>query len=375
VPRVLLLFEPPDGGVARHVQDLALGLGAHGWDVELAGAPDAIVWPAVEAAGLRVHRLPFVHGYRTPSSDARVLRRLVPFLRRQRYDLIHCHSSKAGASGRVAAALSRTPVVYSPHGFAFKAGHPLLRASFHVIERGLAPLSRRIVCVSEDERRLAVGAGLGGRDRLRVVHNGSAPCEAGVEPDPALEALRREGPLVATITVLRPEKGVDVFIDAVPIILELMPEARCAVVGGGPSEAVLRARARSLADEPRFAFLPFTAPAARHLNAVDVYVLASQREGMPIGVLEALACGVPQVATAVGGTPEVVVGETGLLVPPADPRALAEAAVELLRDPARRAALAAASRARHAAHFTVGRMVAETADIYAEVRGQRAEEG
>jgi glycosyltransferase involved in cell wall biosynthesis len=96
---------------------------------------------------------------------------------------------------------------------------------------------------------------------------------------------------------------------------------------------------------------------------------------MPIGVLEALACGVPQVATAVGGTPEVVVGETGLLVPPADPRALAEAAVELLRDPARRAALAAASRARHAAHFTVGRMVAETADIYAEVRGQRAEAG
>jgi glycosyltransferase involved in cell wall biosynthesis len=147
------------------------------------------------------------------------------------------------------------------------------------------------------------------------------------------------------------------------------------VVGGGPSEAELRGRARALEAEPRFAFLPFAAPAARHLRAVDVYVLASRREGLPIGVLEALACGVPQVATAVGGTPEAVVRETGLLVPPADPRALAEAAVELLRDPARRAALAAASRARHAAHFTVERMVAETAQIYAEVRGGRAAAG
>src|SRR4051812_30190962 len=325
-----------------------------------------MVWPAIEAAGLAIHRFPFVHGYRKPSSDARVLRRLVPFLRRERYDLVHCHSSKAGASGRVAAALARTPAVYSPHGFAFKAGHPLLRMSFRVIERALAPLTRRIVCVSEDERRLARQAGLGGGDRLRVVPNGCAPCEAGGEPDPALARLRRQGPLAATITVLRPEKGVDVFIDAVPLILELMPEARCAVVGSGPSEPELRARAEALAGEPRFAFLPFVGPAARHLCAIDVFVLASRREGMPIGLLEAMACGVPQVACAVGGTPEAVAGETGLLVPPADPRALAEATVALLRDPARRQALGAASRERHAARFTVERMVADTAAIYAE---------
>lgn len=363
MPRVLQLFEPPDGGVARHVLDLALGLGEHGWDVELAGSADAIIWPEVEAAGLPVHRFGFVHGYRRPSSDARVLRRLVPFLREQRYDLVHCHSSKAGASGRVAATLARTPAVYSPHGFAFKAGHPLLRVAFTGIERALAPSARRIICVSRDERDLAARTGIRQR-RLVVVHNGCAPA-VGVAPDPRLVAHAGGHPLAATITVLRPEKGVDVFIDAVPAILAAMPEARLAVVGSGPIEAELRARAATVLGDERFVFLPFEAPVERSLNATDVFVLASRREGLPIGVLEAMAAGVPQVATAVGGTPEAVTPDTGVLVAPGDPAVLADAVVSLLRDPDRRRAAGAASRARHAAEFDVGRMVAETAAVYA----------
>jgi glycosyltransferase involved in cell wall biosynthesis len=366
VPRVLQLFEPPDGGVAQHVLDLALGLGRRGWDVELAGAPDAAIWPQVEAAGLPVHLLPFAHGYRAPQSDVRVLRALVPLLRRERYDLVHCHSSKAGAGGRVAAALTGTPAVFSPHGFAFKAGHPVVRATFAGIERALAPAARRIICVSEDERRLAARHGLGGGGRLCVVPNGSAPVNGAVDVDPELAALREEGPLAAAITVLRPEKGVDVFLEAAPLVLSRMPEARLAVVGTGPAEDELRARAGALLADPRFRFLPFHAPAARHLQAVDVFVLASRREGMPISVLEAMACGVPQVATAVGGTPEAVTPETGLLVASPEPRPLADAIVELLRDPARRRALAAASRRRHAERFTVDRMVERTTAVYAE---------
>ena len=364
MPRVLQLFEPPDGGVAQHVLDLARGLGTHGWDVELAGAEDAVIWSAVEQLGLPVHRLPFVHGYRQPSSDARVLARLVPLLRRQRYDLVHCHSSKAGASGRVAAALTRTPAVYSPHGFAFKAGHPLLRFGFRWIERGLAPAARRIVCVSADERAVASAAHVG-RGRLRVIRNGvGEPPE--VEPDPGLSALRDEGPLAAAITVLRPEKGVELFLRAVPLVLARFPEARLAVVGSGPDERRLREAAAPLAGEPRFRFLAFEAPAARYLSACDVFVLASDREAFPLGVLEAMACGVPQVATAVGGTPEAVTEETGLLVAPGDPAALAAAIVELLGDAGRRRALAAGSRRRYESAFSVGRMVAQTAAIYDE---------
>lgn len=366
MPRVLQLFEPPDGGVAQHVLDLSLGLGDHGWEVELAGSGDAIIWPTVEQAGLTVHRFGFVHGYRRPSSDVRVLRRLVPFLRAHRYDLVHCHSSKAGVSGRVAAGFARTPAVYTPHGFAFKAGHPALRAAFVGIERALALRAARIICVSEDERRLAGRMGLGSDARLRVIRNGCAAAQ-GLAPDPRLVDHAGGHPLAAAITVLRAEKGVDVFLDAVPLIFERCPDARLAVVGSGPAEGELRARAAVLMSDPRFAFLPFAAPVERLLNATDVFVLASRREGLPIGVLEAMACGVPQVATAVGGTAEAVTPQTGLLVAAGDPAALADAVVRMLRDSALRRAAAAASRRRHAELFDVTTMVAATAALYASV--------
>ena len=99
-------------------------------------------------------------------------------------------------------------------------------------------------------------------------------------------------------------------------------------------------------------------------------MLPSGWEALPIGVLEALACGVPQVATDVGGTGEAVSAETGVLVPPGDPSALADALVALLGDPARRAAMAEASVARHRERFTVERMVAETAAVYASLNAQ-----
>jgi glycosyltransferase involved in cell wall biosynthesis len=363
---VLQLFEPPDGGVAAHVLGLALGLGDHGYEVELAGPQDAVIWPGVRDAGLPVHILPFRHGFRAPQSDARVFARLVPFLRQHRYDLVHCHSSKAGASGRVAAALAGTPSIYTPHGFAFKAGHPLVRVVFLSVEFLLARGCRQLICVSEDERRLAERR-LRSSQRLVVVNNGTATCPPGGEADADLSALRGEGPLAAAITVMRPEKGLDVVLAAVPHVLARMPQARLAVVGSGPMEAHYRRVAQPLLDDPRFRLLSFAPPVERYLRAIDVFVLASDREGLPIGILEAMACGVPQVATAVGGTPEAVSDETGVLVPPRDPEALAAAIVELLSDPARRERAAAASRRRHLERFTLERMVEQTASVYDRV--------
>lgn len=368
MPRVLLLFEPPDGGVASHVLGLALGLGRHGYEVELAGPADAVIWPQLRAAGLPAHVFGFEHGYRAPQSDIRVFRRLVPFLRRERYDLVHCHSSKAGASGRVAARLAGTPTIYTPHGFAFKAGHPLLRGAFTVIELALARASARLICVSHDERRLAERR-LRAHQRLAVVHNGTPACRR-VDPDPQLKALRSTGPLAAAVTVMRPEKGLDVVLAAVPGVLARMPQARIAIVGSGPLESHYRRLAAPLLEDDRFLFLSFEPPVERYLHAIDVFILASDREGLPIGILEALACGVPQVATAVGGTPEAVSPETGILVPPRDPDALAEAVVALLQDAERRHAAAARSRRLHAEAFTLDRMVQETAAIYDEVLGR-----
>lgn len=370
--RVMMLSEPAEGGVPEAVSRLAVGLRSHGVECEVAGPEESPFYPRLEAAGVTVHRFGLRPGLGRPLEDARLVRPLGRLLARRRPDLVHCHSAKAGVLGRVAARRAGLPAVFSPHSWAFDVDYggprPLVTLG---IERVLGPLTAAVICVSEHERRLALRRRIAPARRLHVVHNGCAPCDEAVEPDPELVALAEAGPLAAAVTALRPQKSVEVLLDAVPAIWRRMPEARVAVVGNGPERERLAARARELGllGDPRFRMLPFRGPAARHLRALDVYVLPSSYEGFPIGVLEAQACGVPQVATDVGGTGEAVTAQTGMLVPPHDPLALAAAVASLLGDAERRAAMAHASRARQREHFGLEGMVAGTAAVYREVLG------
>lgn len=347
--RVALICEPPDGGVAEHVRRLAQGLPACGHEPVVFGPPSF----AGTVDGFRA--LPLRRDYAHPHHDAAALARLVRGLRG--FDLVHGHAAKAGVIARLAGAVTRTPALYTPHCLPFVGDVSKARYAFGLaVERALGPLTAALICVCEDERRIATRVVASGR--LTVVYNGTPP-PPDVPPDPALSG---DGPVVGAVTVLRRQKALETLIDAAPLLQARVPEARVAIVGDGPEKDALQERAGG-----RVAFLPFHAPAARHLKALDVYVLPSAWEAFPIGVLEAQACGVPQVATDVGGTREAVVPETGILVPPRDPQALAAALAELLQDPARRARMAEASRDRHAERFTAERMVRETASVYEAV--------
>ncbi len=365
--RIALVCEPPDGGVAEHVYHLAEGLPGHGYEVAVFAAATFAPGPRLADAGRPTRALPLVRDYRHPGRDAAAFTELAHAVRRGGFALVHCHAAKAGVLGRLAARLARVPAVYTPHCFPFVGEISARRRRFALaVERALAGRSAAIVCVCEDERRVARAAGLGRAERLQVVYNGCPACDAAVAPDPSVEALRRNGPVVGAITVLRRQKALDTLLEAAPRVHEQVPEARIAIVGGGPERAALLAHAERLGVR-NVVFLPYSPPAARHLRALDVYVLPSAWEAFSIGVLEAQACGIPQVATDVGGTREAVIPETGTLVPPRDPVRLADALIELLRDPARRAAMADASLARHSELFTVERMVAETASVYDRV--------
>jgi glycosyltransferase involved in cell wall biosynthesis len=363
--RVLLVFEPPDGGVPAHVLELARGLGEHGWSPLVAGPAQGAAYEEFERAGVRAIRLPMGREL-DPLAYASSLRRLVGLMRGGRFDLVHAHSSKAGVLARLAADATRTPAVYTPHCFAFaRPGPRFATAGVVAIERALAALTRAVLCVAQDERRLALHHRVAPAERLHVVHNGCAACDGAATPDPELAAFAGSGPLAACVTVLRPQKAVDTFVRAAPEVLRAVPEARLAVVGNGEMRPSLEREARELGLDGRFGFFAFRPPAVRQLRQLDVFVLPSAWEAFPISLIEAMACGVPQLATAVGGTPEAVRdGETGLLCPPRDPAALARALVALLSDPQRRERMAKASRERHAEAFTVERMVASTAAVY-----------
>ena len=371
VARVLMVVEPAEGGTAEMVAALATGLPFFGHDVEVAGPIEAARYAQLDVP---VHALPLVPGYGRVVADASAAGRLAQLIWRRRPQLVHTHSAKAGALGRPVAAALRVPAVHSPHCFPFLSLHyaPRRRAFAARVERLLAPLTRTVICVCEDERRQALGHRITGPDRLTVVHNGVPDCVTGLRVPRALEELGAGGPVAATVSVLREQKRVDVFLDAAPMVLRRLPEARLAVVGNGPLRDELEAHAGRLGllQHERFAFIPFEPPTARWLAGLDCFVLSSGYEAFPVAILEALACGVPQVATDVGGTSEAVTAETGRLVPPDDPVRLADAIVDVLAHPDRRADMAAASVRRHAELFRVDRMVAETARVYEAALGR-----
>ena len=371
--RCLLLFDAPDGGVAEHVMRLALGLPERGWEPWLVGPESAVTYELLRPTGIPIARLPFRPGYDHPLDDARVLRHLIGLMRGRRFDLVHTHSPKAGTIGRVVALASGIPAVATAHGFSFDPairGWPGRAVSLR-LERLLAPRTDALICVSDAVRRLALEHQLSVPEALLTVHNGTPSCDPALKPEPDLEQFASEGPLAACITVLRPGKwgkGVEVFLDAGRHVLARLPEARLAVVGNGVLRAELERYARALGHDRRLRFFDYKPPSARQLRSLDVFVLSSPWEAFAIAPLEAMACGVPQVATDVGGTSEAVSdGETGLLCPPNDAPRLAERIIRLLSDPDLRSRMSLASRERHRRLFTLDRMLDRTVAVFDRV--------
>lgn len=367
--RCLMVFEPPDGGVAENVARLASGLRAHGWEPWAAGPGESPFYETLAEAGVPIARLPFQRGYGRPLLDAQAFRRVAGILERHRFDLVHAHSAKAGVLARLATRVVPTPTVYSPHCFPFVGPWGFTRRTFATgLERLLGSSTEAVLCVADQERRLALANGVARDEQLHVVYNGSAPCVEGLAPDQDLKAFASEGPIAGCIAVLRPQKGVHFFVDAAALVFSELPDARLAVIGNGELRQELEAQGRDLGLDGRLRFFDYAGPAARQLSVLDVFVLPSLWEAFPISVLEAMACGVPPVATDVGGTGEAIEdGVSGLLCPPHDHAALAEQIVALLKDPGRRAAMSDAGRRRHHELFGLERMVAQTAAVYDRV--------
>ncbi len=361
--RVLLVHQPSDGGVGRHVRDLALGLTRAGHETVLCGPALPRGIPAT-----------FPHEYCQlgreidPRRDVAALAELVRIARRVRPALVHAHSSKAGALARLArVSLPSVPVLYTPHGYAF-AGHfdnRLRRASYREIERALALLASRVICVCEAEARLA--RTVGPASRVRVVHNGVEPVDDG-PLEPAMRELSGTGPVICALTLLRAGKGLETLIDATARVRERHPQAQVAIWGDGPELAALRARASGRGVAGAVRFLGPSAEPLAALRSAEIFVHPSLAESFPYAILEAMSVGAPIVASDVGGVAEALVdGESGLLVAPADVDALTRALLELLEDPQRRARLGELARARQRERFTCEAMVAGVLGVYDEV--------
>ncbi len=364
MPRVLLVSQPTDGGAYRHVRDLVATLPSHGYEPVVC-AP----FGPGQGAELGCEIVPLAMERRVGRADAGAVARFARLVRRVRPDLVHAHSSKAGALARLARpANPRVPVLYTPHGYAH-AGHferPAESRAYRLAEMLMTPMTSRVICVCEAERRLA--AGVGPASRTRVVHNGIAPAGPGPTNPRVAELRAAGGPVVALVTLLRPGKGVETLLDAFARVAGEHPGARLAIAGDGLERGALEARARQRGIAGAVHFLGLTRDAEEVLRGADLFVSPSWAESFPYVVLEAMALGLPVVATEVGGVAEAVEdGRTGLLVPPRDPEALAAAISRLISEPARADDMGERGRRRVALRFSRDHMAGAIAAVYREV--------
>jgi glycosyltransferase involved in cell wall biosynthesis len=369
--RVLQVLEPPEGGVQRHVRALVEGLVERGHRVDVVGPRDpALLRPLAEAgAGVRCTEL--VPELAATRANLRALRDLVAVLRGNRYDLVHLHAAKAGALGRPAAAVGNTPALYTPHSFVYWTQHHRGRRGAELrrwltlgIERALAPLTRTFVCISEDERQAAIDDRIAPPERIVVARYG-IPEPPEVEPDPRLASFRGAGPLFGLIARLSVQKGLPVLLDALERLRDAGSLPRFAIVGNGPERDAVARRISESALEDRVLLLPFEEPGWPYLAALDAFVLPSLWEGLPLAVLEAMAAGLPVIASEVNGIPEAVSdGETGLLVPRGEAIPLASAITRLAADGSERTRMGEAGRRRYDEEFTSAAMVERTEAAY-----------
>ena len=284
-------------------------------------------------------------------------------LRRERAVVFHAHQtwSLSCRYGIVAAALARVPVrvataqlfVEMPPLIGIDLQHALLTAC---LDRHIA-VSRFVA--SRLRERFRVSAA-----KIVVIPN-AATTDAMASPVPRSDlAESGAGPVVLTVARLDGQKGITHLLDAAVAI----PHASFAIAGDGPNRAALEARAAELGVSDRVRFLGHRQDVPSLLAAADLFVLPSLYEGLPLSVLEAMAAGVPVVATAIGGTDEVVRdGETGTLVPPANSDALAAAITRALADRDRASRLALAARSLVAREYSVASMVRSVSRLYEEL--------
>ena len=235
----------------------------------------------------------------------------------------------------------------------------------------------RVFAVSRQiQRSLEAGGVL--PERLRVLYSGLDTSAVAVQAD-GHQIRHKFGipvdvPLIGTVGNLFPRKGYEVMLRALPTILKSLPELHYLVVGGGNAayETRLRSLVKELGVANRVHFAGFQDPVYSYLAAIDLYVHPALTEGFGIAVLEAMAMRKPVVATATGGLPEIVQdGETGIVVLPGDPDALAQSVSELLQDSARCRQLGEAGRTRVATHFTVESMMDQLVSGYGTLLGRR----
>ncbi len=366
------------GGATPFVLLATARLNELGHDVRVAKGQVALgeaeMTETIDRSGVCPIEIPGLGRAVSPRHDLKAFIALHRLLRAVRPHVIHTHKSKAGVLGRLAARLSGVPVViHTYHGHVFHGYFSSWKSAVIVfLERILAHSTDVIMAVSHSQRADLLAYRIAPPGRVRSI-------PLGLDLDPFLgttrtdDGFRRElgfspsAPLVGIVGRLAPIKAVEIFLRAARLIWEACPESRFVVVGDGDCRAELENLTDRLGLKDCVTFTGFRSDVARIYGALDLTLLSSYNEGMPVSLIEAVATGCYIVATNVGGVTDLVDTEKiGLTVPPGRPEALADAAILALNE---KRTVSSDQRKRANRRFGIDRLVVDLERLYEDASG------
>jgi glycosyltransferase involved in cell wall biosynthesis len=316
------------------------------------------------AAELEAANVPVVALRRQPGFQPALARHIARLIKANGIDVVHCHHYSPYVYGLLASVVTGTQLVFTEHG-RLSDDDPSLKR--RMVNPFLSMLGGRVCAVSADLKQHMVAEGFPAR-RVQVVYNGIDPARrpTAIHRHVAREllGLSPDDFVVGTVGRLDPVKNLRVMLQAHAMVMQQHPEVRAVIVGDGGERAALEAAAAELGIASTVTFAGYRSDVRAVMPAFDVYLNCSNYEGVSLTILEAMAAGLPVIATPVGGNPEVVVDhETGFLVP-GRARSIADAIARLAVDPRGRHILGDAGRWRVMRHFSIARMVSEYAALY-----------
>lgn len=340
---------------------------------------EPVVW-CLEAldqlgADLAAEGVPIVDFQKPEGRHPQTFLKLARAISHHRIDVVHCHDELSWFYGAIASRLvtRHVPAVVTMHG-----RRPDISRRHLLEQQVLARMSAAIVCVSDFLRRQLIEDVHVSPGRVRVIRNGidvASDPPTPAERQAARDALgvKYDAFVVGTVGEHSKVKNLDMALEAMRMVVEVVPVATLVLIGDGALRQRLELRAEQLGIRAKVVFAGIRRSVPDLLAAFDVYVCSSDYEGVSLSILEAMARSCPVVATDVGGNPEVVVGgKTGLLVPKGDAGALAHNLLRVWRDTPFRESAGREGNARFRAEFGISRMAEAYAALYREVAGARA---
>ncbi|PIR37995.1 MAG: hypothetical protein COV34_02820 [Candidatus Zambryskibacteria bacterium CG10_big_fil_rev_8_21_14_0_10_42_12] len=368
-PKICIIVTQPEwGGAQRYVYDLALGLHKKGLSVTVGtGRGEPVLLNKLKDKGVKIHQ--FAHVLRSISllEEIYAFVELWHYFREQRFDVVHLNSSKVGVVGAIAAKLARVKkVIFTAHGFVFNEKQSFLTKWFYIFLTWFGFLfTDHVIAVSEYDRHSALQLKIISPKKITTIYNGVEQTDQYfLEKKEARKVISQkighdiphDAKVVGTIANFYENKGLRYLIDAASRVVRESSKTLFIVLGDGKMRKELEQYIKRYKLEAYVLLPGFFEEAERYVKAFDVYVSSSLKEGLPYSLIEARSAGVPIVATAVGGVPEIVGTECGVLVAKEDSKKLAEQILAVLKHGAH-------FEARHDT-FLLSEMVEKTLQIY-----------